>query len=77
MIERFTLRRTVDDLDTLFAQCRQKRGYRLLRSFLRIPMLPLRIAPITAKMEIVRFRRLTLRRIAGGIKRRLFARQTA
>ncbi|HEX7192608.1 MAG TPA: glycosyltransferase family 4 protein [Thermoanaerobaculia bacterium] len=77
MLERFTLRRTVDDLDALYARFGGKPGYRLLRSLLRIPLLPFRIAPITAKMEMVRFTKLTLARIVRGVKRRLLSRQPA
>jgi glycosyltransferase involved in cell wall biosynthesis len=78
MIERFTLRRTCDDLDEIYARCAPKRsGYSLLRMLLRIPQLPARVAPITVKMELARFRNLTLRRIAGAVKRRLLRRQAA
>ena len=78
MIERFTLRRTCDDLDELYARCAsRRRGYSLIRSVLRAPQLPFRMAPMTLKMELARFRNLTLRRIAGGLKRRILRRQTA
>jgi hypothetical protein len=78
MIERFTLRRTCDDLDEIYERCApRRRGYSLIRTLLRIPQLPFRIAPVTMKMEIARFRNLTLRRIAGGLKRRLLGRQQA
>ena len=78
MIERFTLRRTCDDLDEIYQRCAPKRrGYSLLRMLLRVPQLPFRVAPMTIKIEIARFRNLTLRRIAGALKRRILGRQPA
>ena len=78
MIERFTLSRTCDDLDEIYQRCAPKRrGYSWTRTLLRGPQLPFRVAPFVIKMEIARFRNLTLRRIAGGLKRRILRRQTA
>jgi glycosyltransferase involved in cell wall biosynthesis len=78
MIERFTLRRTCDDLDEIYQRCApRRRGYSLLRMLLRVPQLPFRVAPMTLKIELARFKNLTLRRIAGGLKRRLLRRQPA
>ncbi|HEY2323525.1 MAG TPA: glycosyltransferase [Thermoanaerobaculia bacterium] len=78
MMERFTLRRTCDDLDEIYQRCAPKRrGYSLLWTLLRIPQLPFRVAPMTIKIELARFRNLTLRRIAGAVKRRILGRQPA
>ena len=78
MIERFTLRRTCDDLDEIYQRCAPKRpGYSWIRMLLRMPQLPFRVAPMTIKIELARFRNLTLRRIAGAVKRRLLRRQAA
>jgi hypothetical protein len=78
MIERFTLRRTCDDLDEIYQRCAPKRrGYSVLRTLLRVPQLPFRVAPMTIKIELARFKNLTLRRIAGAVKRRILGRQTA
>jgi glycosyltransferase involved in cell wall biosynthesis len=79
MVERFTLQRTCDDLDEIYQRCapKRRRGYSRIRMVLRALQLPFRVAPMTFKMELARFKNLTLRRIAGGLKRRLLRRQTA
>jgi hypothetical protein len=50
MLERFTLARTVDDLDALYAHTKRGAGYSLLRSMVRLPLLAMRVAPLIAKL---------------------------
>ncbi|MEW6368648.1 MAG: glycosyltransferase family 4 protein [Acidobacteriota bacterium] len=82
MLERFTVRRTVDDLEELYARCGAARahGYRLTRTLVRLPQLPFRVGGLMAKLEIARARNITrpwlltrLRNFPGRILRRLRA----
>ncbi|MCU1229627.1 MAG: uncharacterized protein JWO97_2511, partial [Acidobacteria bacterium] len=44
MLERFTLARTVDDLDLVYEECARRDGYRIVVSIVRTLALPFRLA---------------------------------